>query len=226
MEGIFSHDVTLCKNILETLNLPNEQLMQLTIRPTTNFDHIITVLHKDIPWGPTHALPNMFSHPQITTIQRFPQESEPRYEHIGNPQAVYLMIRRRLFTQLQYILNRIVQQLDFLFVPAPEIRVQRNTTTPLLSGILSAPVQPRFAHTPNTLAIVVPPPADQFLDADSVTGISHSPESSEISPQSIPSTQPECLSPPREFTTTQTQADEQTTQVSYMIDSPWAWLDP
>jgi hypothetical protein len=132
------------------------------------------------------------------------------------------MIRRRLFTQLQYILNRIVQQLDFVFVPPP---AQHNTTTPLLSGVLSAPAQPKFAHTPNELAIVIPPPVDQFLDADSDTGISHSPESSEISSQSSPSTEPECLSPPREFMNTQTQTDDQTTQLSYMMDSPWAWLD-
>jgi hypothetical protein len=45
MEAIFAYDLTLCKNILETLNLSNEQLVQLTIRPANNFDHIISVLH-------------------------------------------------------------------------------------------------------------------------------------------------------------------------------------
>jgi hypothetical protein len=86
--------LSLCKNILDTLNLSNELVKKLTIRPANNFDHIILVLHKDIPWGLTHALPNMFSHPQLKEIKWFPQESEPRYEFLGNPQAVYLMIRR------------------------------------------------------------------------------------------------------------------------------------
>jgi hypothetical protein len=65
MESIFSHDLTLCKSILETLNLPNDQLIQITVRATPDFDNVITVYHKDIPWGPTHAQPEMFNHPQI-----------------------------------------------------------------------------------------------------------------------------------------------------------------
>jgi hypothetical protein len=215
MEAIFAYDLALCKNILETSNLPNEQLVQLTIQSTNNFDHLISVLHKDIPWGPTHALPNIFLHPQIKEIKWLPQESEPRYELLGNPQAVYLMVRRRLYNQLQYIINRVVQQLDFLFVPAP---AQNNTTTPPQSAVLSTPAQPRFAHTPNDLAILIPPPMDQSSGADSDTGISHSPQLSEISSAEQPS-------PQREFTTTQTQTDDQVNQLSYMVGSPWAWLD-
>jgi hypothetical protein len=84
MESIFSHDLMLCKNILETLNLPNVQLIQLNIRPTLDFDNIITILHKDIPWGPTHPQPSMFHHSQIKVIQWFPQAADPRYELIGS----------------------------------------------------------------------------------------------------------------------------------------------
>jgi hypothetical protein len=126
------------------------------------FQTVITVYHKDIPWGPTHAQPEMFNHPQIKVIQWFPQAAEPRYELIGNPQAVYLMVRRRLFIKLQRILNRIVQQLDCLYVPAQEFCHQLHATTtsdtPLLSGILAPPVQPSFAPTPNAPVIVIPPP--------------------------------------------------------------------
>jgi hypothetical protein len=226
MEAIFAYDLTLCKNILETLNLPNEQLVQLTIRSANNFDHIISVQHKDIPWGPTHALPSMFSHPQITTIKWFPQESEPKYELTGNPKAVYLMIRRRLFTQLQYILYRIIQQLDFLFVPALDICAQLNTihtsATPILSGLLAAPAQPGFMHPLNTLVSVISPPPEQFTDADSDISISYFPK---LPPQSSPPVQPECLSPLREFTHVQTQTDKQHNQILHLADSPWAWLD-
>jgi hypothetical protein len=136
------------------------------------------------------------------------------------------MVRRRLFIKLQRILNRIVQQLDCIYIPAPEIRAQVNTTntsaTPILSGILAAPVQPSFAPMPNALVTVVSPPPEQFTDADSDTSISYSPKSP---PQSSPPAQPECLPLLCEFTHVQTQTDEQLTQGSYFVDSPWAWLD-
>jgi hypothetical protein len=225
MEAIFAYDLTLCKSIIETLNLPNEQLVNLTIRSTDNFDHLISILHKDIPWGPDQALPNMFCHPQIKEIKWLPLAPEPRYDLLGNPQAVYLMIRRRLYTQLQYIINRVVQQLDFLFLPAPDYQAQTNTTTPLSPKILTAPAPPKCAHTPNQLALVITPPLDRPIDADSDTGFSHSPVLSEISSATSNSTESEDLSPPREFTTTQTQTDDQVNQLSYMVDSPWAWLD-
>jgi hypothetical protein len=66
---------------------------------------------------------------------------------------------------------------------------------------------------------------DQSSGADSDTGISHSPQLSEISTATSLSTEPEQPSPQREFTTTQTQTDDQVTQLSYMVDSPWACLD-
>jgi hypothetical protein len=159
----------------------------------------------------------MFVHPQIKEIKWLPQESEPRYELLGNPQAVYLVVRRQLYTQLQYIINRVVQQLDFLFVPAP---VQNNTATPPLSAVLSTPAQPSFAHTPNALAILITPLMEQSSDTNSDTGISHSPQLSEVSSATSLSTAPEQPSSQRECTTTQTQTDDQVTQLSYMVDSP------
>jgi hypothetical protein len=165
----------------------------------------------------------MFVHPDITTIKWCPLAPEPKYELSGNPQAVYLMIRKRLINQLLCVLNRMLQQLDFLFIPAPEI--PRAITTPLLAGFQAASTQLRVAHTPGTLALVVPPPVDQFIDANNDTGISNSPASSDLSSQSRSSTQPETLSPPRELVTTETQTDDQVTQLTFMADSPWAWLD-
>jgi hypothetical protein len=56
-----------------------------------------------------------------------------------------LLVRRRLFVKLQHIFNRTVQQLDCIYVPAPEICAQLHTTTAsatlILSGILATPVQ-------------------------------------------------------------------------------------
>jgi hypothetical protein len=148
---------------------------------------------------------------------------EPKYVLCGNPQAVYLMIRKRLLTQLQQVINRMLQQLEFLFIPASGI--PHTITKPILAGFQTASTQLRVAHTPGTLALVVPPPADQYIDADNDTGISTSPVSADLSSQSSSSTQPEAFSPPRELVTTATQMDDQVTQLSYMVDSPWAWLD-
>jgi hypothetical protein len=75
----------------------------------------MSLLHKDIPWGPTHAMPNMFVHSEITTIKWCPLAPEPKYVLCGNPQAVYLMIRRQLLNQLQHVINRMINQLDYLF---------------------------------------------------------------------------------------------------------------
>jgi hypothetical protein len=226
MESIFSHDLNLCKNILETLNLPNDQLIPITVCATQDFDNIITVYHKDIPWGPTHAQPAMFNHPQIRVIQWFPQAAEPRYELIGNPQAVYLVVRRRLFIKLQHILNRIIQQIEGIYIPASDLRAQLNNSivsaTPILSGTLPTPVQPNFAHTPIAPVTVIPPPPEQFTDADSDSSILYSPKSP---PQSSPPAQPDCLPLPREFMHVQTQTEEQLNQGSYFVDFPWAWLD-
>jgi hypothetical protein len=186
MADIFSSDLNICKNILETLNLPNEQLVELDIRPTNTSEYVMSLLHKDIPWGPTHAMPNMFIHSEITTIKWCPLAPEPKYILCGNPQAVYLMIRRRLLTQLQHVLNRMINQLDFLFVPATTI---------------------------------------QFSDAENDTGISNSPVSSDLSSTTRPSTLPEVSLPARQFVTTETQTDDQVTQLTFMADSPWAWLE-
>jgi hypothetical protein len=163
MASIFSADLNICKNILETLNLPNEQLVNLDIRPTDTSEYVMTLLHKDIPWGPTHAMPNMFIHSEITTIKWCPLAPEPKYVLCGNPHAVYLMIRKRLLNQLQYVINRMLQQL-ILFIPAPDI--PRTITTPLLAGFQAASTQLRVEHTSGPLALVVPPPVDQFIDAD------------------------------------------------------------
>jgi hypothetical protein len=210
MESTFSYDLNLCKNILETLNLPNDQLLQLNVCPTSDFDNLITVLHKDIPWGPNHAKPSMFSHPQIKAIQWFPFAPEPKYELIGNPQAVYLMIRCRLFTKLQHILNRIIQQIDCLFIPVLQFSATTQTTQVLPDA------QQHLLTTLNGLTTVVPTPPEESTDVDSDTSISYSPQSP---PQSSPPVQP------REFTHVQTQTDEQHNQVLYFDDSPWAWLD-
>jgi hypothetical protein len=223
MAFIFSADLKVCKNILETLNLPNEQLVQLDIRSTNTSEHVMVLLHKDIPWGPTHAMPNMFVHSEITTIKWCPLAPEPKYVLCGNPQAVYLMIRRRLLTQLQHVINRMLQQLDFLFIPAADI--PRTITTPLLAGFQAASTQLRDALTPGTSALVVPPTVDQSSDAENDTGISNSPVSSELSSMSRTSTLPEAPSPARELVTTETQTDDQVTQLNLMADSPWAWLD-
>jgi hypothetical protein len=223
MASIFSADLKICKNILETLNLPNEQLVQLDIRPTNTSEHVMVLLHKDIPWGPTHAMPNMFIHSEITTIKWCPLAPEPKYVLCGNPQAVYLMIRRRLLTQLQHVLNRMLHQLDFLFIPAVDI--PRTITTPLLAGFQAASIQLSDALTPGPSALVVPPTVDQFSDAESDTGISNSPVSSELSSMSRSSTLPEVPSPARELVTTETQTDDQVTQLNFMAASPWAWLD-
>jgi hypothetical protein len=91
----------------------------------------------------------MFNHPQIRVIQWFPFAPEPKYELIGNPQAVYLMVRRRLFFKLKHILNRIVQELDCIYVPAPEICAQFPTTrctTQVLSNVLTTTAQPSLVH--------------------------------------------------------------------------------
>jgi hypothetical protein len=144
---------------------------------------------------------------------------------IGNHQAVYLMVWCRLFVKLQHILNCIVQQLDCIYIPAPEIRAQFTTTastTQVLSNVLTTTAQTSFAHPLNALTTVVPPPTEQFMDADSDTSISYSPQSP---PQYRPPVQPECISLPREFTHVQTQTDYQFNQVSYIADSPWAWLN-
>jgi hypothetical protein len=106
-----------------------------------------------------------------------------------------------------------LQQLDFLFIPAAAI--PRTITTPILAGF-------QAASTPGTPALVVPPSVDQFSDAENDTGISNSPVSSELSSMSGPSTLPE---PTREFVTTETQTDDQVTQLTFLPDSPWAWLD-
>jgi hypothetical protein len=223
MANVFSSDLNICKNILETLNLPNDQLVQLDIRPTDTSEYVMTLLHKDIPWGPTHAMPNMFVHSEITTIKWCPLAPEPKYVLCGNPQAVYLMIRRRLLTQLQHVLNRMLQQLDFLFIPAAAI--PRTITTPILTGFQAASTQLGVVPTLGTLALGVPPTVDQFPDAENDTGISNSPVSSELSSMSRPSTLPEASSPAREFVTTETQTDDQVTQLTFMVDSPWAWLE-
>jgi hypothetical protein len=149
----------------------------------------------------------MFVHSEITTIKWCPLAPEPKYVLCGNPQAVYLMIRRRLLTQLQHVINRMLQQLKFLFIPASEI--PHTITKPILAGFQTASTQLRVAHTPGTLPLVVPPPADHFIDADNDTGISNSPVSADLSSQSRSSTQPEALSPPRELVTTETQMDDQ-----------------
>jgi hypothetical protein len=223
MASIFSADLNICKNILETLNLPNEQLVQLDIKPTNTSEHVMVLLHKDIPWGPTHAMPNMFVHSEITTIKWCPLAPEPKYVLCGNPQAVYLMIRRRLLTQLQHVINRMLQQLDFLFIPAAVI--PRTITTPILAGFQAATTQLGVAPTPGTPALIVPPPVDQFSDAENGTGISNSPVSSDLSSMSRPSTLPAAPSPARDLVTTETQTDDQVTHLTFMADIPWAWLD-
>jgi hypothetical protein len=221
MANIFSSDLNVCKNILETLNLPNEQLVELDIKPTNTSEYVMSLLHKDIPWGPTHAMPNMFVHSEITTIKWCPLAPEPKYILCGNPQAVYLMIRRRLLTQLQHVLNRMINQLDFLFVPATTI--PRAITTPLLAGFPTASTH--FGIAPALGTLVVPPPVDQFSDAENDTGISNSPVSSDLSSTTRPSTLPDASSPARQFVTTETQTDDQVTQLTFMADSPWAWLE-
>jgi hypothetical protein len=90
------------------------------------------------------------------------------------------------------------------------------------AGFQTASTQLRVAHTPGTLPLVVPPPADQYIDADNDTGISNSPVSSHLSSMSGPSTLPE---PTRAFVTTETQTDDQVTQLTFLPDSPWPWLD-
>jgi hypothetical protein len=133
------------------------------------------------------------------------------------------MIRKRLFTQLQQVINRILQQLQYLFVPAAAI--PRTITTPILAGFQAANTQLAVAHTPGTPALVVPPPADQFSDAENDTGISNSPVSSDLSSMSSPSTLPPAPSPVREFVTTETQTDDQVAELTFLPDSPWAWLN-
>jgi hypothetical protein len=164
---IFSDDLNMCKNILQTLNLPNEQLLQLDIRPTNTSEYVMVLLPKDIPWGPTHGMSDMFVHAEITTIKWCPMAPEPKYILCGNPQAVYLMIQKRLLTQLQQVIYIILQQLEYLFIPAAVI--PRTITTPILAGFQAATTQLAVARTPGTPALVVPPPADQFSDAENDT---------------------------------------------------------
>jgi hypothetical protein len=145
---------------------------------------------------------------------------EHKYVLCGNPQAVYLMIRKRLLTQLQQVINRILQQLEYLFVPAAA--TPRTITTPILAGFQAPNTQLAVAHTPGTPALVVPPPVDQFSDAENDTGISNSPVSSHLSSMSGPSKLPE---PTRAFVTTETQTDDQVAELTFLPDSPWPWLD-
>jgi hypothetical protein len=163
----------------------------------------------------------MFVHPEITSIKWCPTAPEPKYILCGNPQAVYLMIRRRLLTQLQYVLNRMINQLDFLFIPAST--TPRIITTPLLAGFPTA-----ATTVGTTLALdplVVPPPVDRSLDADHDTGISNSSISSDLSATTQSSSQQDFPSPTRQYVTTETQTEDQVTHLTFMTDSPWAWLE-
>jgi hypothetical protein len=220
MEHIFSSDLNICKNILETLNLPNEQLVDLHIKPTTNSQYVMSLLHKDIPWGPTYPLPNMFVHPDIISIQWCPLAPDPKYILCGNPQAVYLMVRKRLLVHLNHVINRLINQLNFLFVPATTIPT--TITTPLLAGFPIAATN--FGTAPPPGPLVVPPPVEQLSDVDHDTGISNSSVSSDVSSSTSSSTQPEDPPPAIQLVTTETQTDDQVTQLTFMDDSPWAWL--
>jgi hypothetical protein len=205
---------------LETLNLSNEQLVDLHITPTTNSQYVMSLLHKDIPWGPTHPSPNMFVHPEITTITWCPLAPEPKYILSGNPQAVYLMIRKRLLGHLKHVINRMIDQSNFLFVPATT--VPSTITTPLLAGFPIAARNSATVLPPDPL--VVPPPVEHLSDTDHDTGIPTSPISSDTSSSTSSSTQLEDTPPAIQLVTTETQTDDQVTQLTFMDDSPWAWL--
>jgi hypothetical protein len=60
-----------------------------------------------------------------------------------------------------------LQQLDFLFIPAAAI--PHTITKPILAGFQATTTQLAVVRTPGTPALVVPPPVDQFSDAENDT---------------------------------------------------------
>jgi hypothetical protein len=152
----------------------------------------------------------------------FPLASEPRYELIGDPQAVYLMVRCRIFFKLQKIISRIIQQIDCIFLPFTDIRSRYHDTENLspTQAIPNALFATRLQNSTNTVtrsSVEIPPPPEHSTDEDRSDIVSHS-SYSHTSEQEQQATHPLCVS-------TAVQTEDSCNQVSCITDPQWAWLN-